>query len=305
LIFLDILQTFRNFALDILPLFIIAFAISAVSARYFAPASLDALIKRNDNRAVLVSAFFGVLLPVTSGCRIPMAAIARRGGASWTPVLTFIGAGAAAGISTVVVTLLIGWQFAVLRLIVALLFALFLSLIIVRVLEPRFAGVAMDSEIEPLFHRDFCETSAEDSFEVPVKTGFIDLWHSLLRLGRVVLPWLFLSLLLATLIHVVVPDKAVEALLGDALSAPRAALIGLPFYFVIGTDIPLLIVLLNKGMSLGGAVTFMLAAPIINFPVLSIIGRWLGYRRALAFMFICWIIASAIGISFGYIDTKL
>ncbi|MBE0447038.1 MAG: permease [Actinobacteria bacterium] len=300
--FLGILHMFRDFALDVLPLFIIALAISAVSAQCFPPRSLDELIQRNGARAVLVSAFFGVLLPVTSGYRIPMAAIARKGGAPWMLVLTFIGTGAAASISTIIVTSLIGWQFAVLRLIVALLFAFILSLIF-RVLEPRLAPVAI-GEVESLFNKDYCEASGSDSDVNGTEDGLIGIWQGFLRLGKVVLPWLLLSMILAILIQAMVPGKVIESFFSGPLSAPSAALIGFPFYFVIGTDVPLLLVLLKKGMSLGGVIAFMLAAPVVNFPVLSMVSRWLGYRVALVFITVCWLVASAIGALFGYVGAK-
>jgi len=34
------------------------------------------------------------------------------------------------------------------------------------------------------------------------------------------------------------------------------------------------------------------------------VGRWLGYRRALVFVALCWLVASAIGMLFGYIDAR-
>ncbi|HCG98641.1 MAG TPA: hypothetical protein DE036_02210 [Actinobacteria bacterium] len=79
---------------------------------------------------------------------------------------------------------------------------------------------------------------------------------------------------------------------------------GLPFYFVFGADVPIIFVLLKKGLGVGGAVALMLAAPVVNAPVLAMVGRWLGYRRALVFVALCWLVASAIGMLFGYIDAR-
>lgn len=304
MIFFDIITTFRDLTLDILPLVIIALALAAVLAQYFPPRSLDRLIQGTPSRAVLASSFFGVFLPATTGCRVPMAAIARRSGAPWAPVLTFIAAGSAAGVSTLIVTLLLGWQLAVLRIIVALLSALVLSLLITRFIEPRLAMAAMDSEVEPLFDNDFCEYCAEDDDETPPGLQFLRVWRSFARSARVVVPWLALSLLLASLIEVVVSKETVTALLNGPLEAPKAALLGLPFYFVFGADVPIIYVLLKKGLSLGGAVALMLAAPVVNAPVLAIVGRWLGYRRALVFLALCWSVAAAIGALFGYIDSR-
>lgn len=304
MIFFEIVMTIRDLALAVLPLFIISLVISAVLAQYFTPRSLDVIIQRSPSRAVLASTFFGVFLPATTGCRVPMAAIARKSGATWAPLFTFIAAGAAAGVSTLSVTLLLGWQLAVLRIIVALLFALILSIVVTKVLEPRFAAVAMDSEVEPLFHKDFCEACLEsDTGERPA-FHVAKAWESLVRVTRVVAPWFALSLLLAALVEVVASRETVIAFFEGPLAVPKAALVGLPFYFVFGADVPLVFVLLKKGVSLGGAVAMMLAAPVVNIPVLTVLGRWLGYRRALAFVALCWLVAVAVGLLFGYIDAR-
>ncbi len=303
MIFVQILETFRGFVIDVLPLFIIALVLSAVVVEYFPARGLDKLLQQMKNRETLVSALLGVVIPATPAFRVSMAAIARRSGAQWTPVLTFV-AGAGAGLATLIMTSMVSIQFMILRLVVVLLFAYAVSLFIVKLIEPRLAAVAMDSDVETLFSRDFSEVSAEDIDNTGGSVTLAGVWRNLLGLARVMLPWLFLSLFLATLVDVVVPKATVEALLGGRFSALKAALIGIPFYFVGGAEIPLLNVLVNKGMNLGAAVSLMLTAPLINFPVLSVLGRWVGYRKALGFMAMCWFIAVAIGLLLGYVDVK-
>lgn len=300
MIFLQILRTFRHFSLDILPLFIIAFAVSVVALECFSARIFDKVLQKSNGKSTLSTVLFGALLPATPGYRIPMAAIARRAGMAWTPVLTFIGVGAGAGISTFIVTLTIGWDFLALRIVAALIFSFLLSIIIAKVLEPQFASTAMDSDIEPLFVRDFCEasTASIDKEDGVIET--VGLWRNGLSLARITLPWLFLSLLLATLIYVVVPREFVEELLGDRFSAFTASLLGIPFYFVGGMEVPIILSLMGKGMNLGAAVSIMIAAPVVNIPVFTAMARWLGYRKAFAFMAICWFIAASIGTVFNF-----
>jgi hypothetical protein len=294
LIFIQILRTFYNYTLDILPFFAAAILIAAVALEYFPARTLDTLIKKNEKREVLISVFFGILFPATPASRVPMAALARRGGASWTPVLSFIGAGAGAGTATILMTVLVGWRIALLRLVMALLFALVLSLIITRFVEPRFAAAAMDAEVAPLCSREFCEIAAGelDGEDEPTIGGA---WCNIVQLVRITAPWLFLSIAIATLINVLMPSSTVQGLFAGNLSAVKASLVGLPFYLAGGADIPLLLVFLDKGMTLGAAVSFMLAAPLINFPVIITMKRWLGYRKTIAFLAICWVVASLIG----------
>lgn len=301
MIFLQVLRIFHHYSLEILPLFIIAFAVSVVALECFSARIFEKILQKSGGKSTISTILFGVLLPVTPGYRIPMAAIARRAGTTWTPVLTFIGVGAGAGISTFIVTLMIGWDFMALRLVATLIFSFLLSIIVAKVLEPRFAAAAMDSDVEPLFTRDFCEASTASIDKEDGVIEVVGLWRNGLSLARITLPWLLLSLLLATLIYVVVPRELVEEFLGGRFSAFTASLLGVPFYFVGGMEVPVILSLMSKGMSLGSAVSIMIAAPVVNVPVFTVMVRWLGYRRTFAFMAICWFISAAIGTVFNFI----
>jgi len=300
LIFLQVLNTIRDFSLDILPLFVIAFVVAVLSTEYFPTRALDKLLQRTGKGSTLTSAIFGVFLPATPAYRIPMAVIASQGGARWTPVLTFIG-GAVGGLSTLIITVMIGWKVAFLRVVVSLLFAYLLSVAISKLIETRFAAAAMDTLIEPLFIPEFSEGSVSDIEKPGGSIKLSDTLQGALRLARVVLPWIFLSLFIAALIHIIIPEEAVKRVLGDQFSPFKASLMGIPFYFVFGADVPIIIALLGKGMDFGAAVSLMLAAPVVNIPTLIAVGRWLGYRKALAFIAICWLIASIIGMLLGLV----
>ena len=117
LIFLQILQIFRHLAVNALLLFIIALAVSAVSVKHYPVRSYDRLLKQNRERTVLISGLFGVLLPATPALRIPMAMLARQGGAKWAQTIAFI-AGAGAGASSLILTLMLGFKIVVLRIII-------------------------------------------------------------------------------------------------------------------------------------------------------------------------------------------
>jgi len=300
LIFLQILHTIRDFSLDMLPLFAIAFVIAVLSMEYFPTRALDKLLQQTGKGSTLTSAVFGVFLPATPAYRVPMAVIASQGGARWTPVLTFM-AGAAAGLSTLIITAMIGWKVAFLRVVISLLFAYLLSVAVSKFIEDRFAAAAMDTLIEPLFVREFNEGTISDIEKPGGSVKLSDALQGALRLARVVLPWIFLSLFIAALIHIIIPAEAVNRVLGGQLSPLKASLMGIPFYFVFGADVPIIIALLGKGMDFGAAVSLMLAAPVVNIPTLMALGRWLGYRKALAFIAICWLIASTIGMLFNLV----
>ncbi|MEW5705611.1 MAG: permease [Actinomycetota bacterium] len=301
MIFLQILQTFRGFAIDILPLFIIALVVSSVFMEYFSFRSLDRLMLGKRGRTTFTSTLFAVFLPVTPVCRIPMAASIKRYGAGWPYALAFVGAGAGASLPALIITFMISWQFAALRVIAALAFLIVLPLIVRKVLEPRFSSRPLDFEIKSLFNQDFCEVSYDYINKDNLEPKLSGAWQNFLKLARITLPWLVLSLFIASLVYVIVPSEAIRAILGGKYTALKTSLLGFPFYFALGLEVPILFVLLKKGMDMGAAVSLMLAAPVVNFPVLSTLGRWLGYKKAVAFIFCCWLAASAIGVFFSYV----
>jgi uncharacterized membrane protein YraQ (UPF0718 family) len=100
---------------------------------------------------------------------------------------------------------------------------------------------------------------------------------------------------------VIAPGLVGQALFGGNFGVIWISLLGIPFYFIGGAEIPIAYVLLSEGMGVGGAITFMLAAPLINAPVFVMMSRWLGYRMASAYMAICWLFIVLIGfiVNFG------
>jgi uncharacterized membrane protein YraQ (UPF0718 family) len=243
---------------------------------------------------------YTVFLPATPVYKIVIAALSRRNGSKWAPALTFIGAGAGAGFAAIVVTMILGWKLTLLRAGISLLFGLMLAVVLAKYLEHQLAATAMDFEVESLLIKDFVEAKEQNLDRVETPT-IKDLWSGLVRISRIAIPWFVLSVFLATLMKVVVPDSVGQALFGGNFGVIWMSLLGIPFYFIGGAEIPIAYVLLSEGMGAGGAITFMLAAPLINVPVFVMMSRWLGYRMAAAYMIICWLFIILIGfiVNFG------
>ena len=120
----------------------------------------------------------------------------------------------------------------------------------------------------------------------------------------------FLGITIAVLFQRFVPPEAVGLLFGryHGFGHLMAVAIGVPFYFCGGATIPLLMDWLASGMSLGIAVTFMIAGQamkIINLGALKIV---LGAKHFLfyvlfcvAFSVLCGVLVDAIGIDRGVI----
>lgn len=97
-------------------------------------------------------------------------------------------------------------------------------------------------------------------------------------------PFVLLGAVVSALIEVFVPSKAFErmALLPKPLQLPAAGLAGMAFPVCECGSVPVARRLATKGLMPSAAVTFMLAAPIIN-PVV-IVSTWVAYRGRDALM---------------------
>jgi uncharacterized membrane protein YraQ (UPF0718 family) len=296
LIFIDILNTFYNLLLQVAPWFVISLILTAVSVEFLPASTLSRLFKSGDGNDIPIAVSFAVLLPAMAAYKVLIAAYSRRGGIKWAPVLSFIAAGSGAGFAALSVTMMIGWELAAVRLVVALILGFVSAVVFAKYFEPRLAATAMDFEVESLLTRDFIEAQ-EENLDRKEKPKLIDIWNSLIRATRISVPWLILSLFMATLIKTIIPVSVIEVLLSGNLGIVWLSFLGIPFYFVGGAEIPIISILMQKGMGMGGAVVLMLAPPLVNAPVFIAMSRWLGYRAAAAFMIVCWLIIVVMGVA--------
>jgi uncharacterized protein len=298
LIFIDILHTFYSLLLQVAPWLGISLVLAALSTELLPANTLDRLFKKSKGSQIPVAVFYSAILPATAAYKVIIAAFTRRTGSNWVPTLSFVGAGASVGIASLVVTAMISWQLAALRLVLALVFGFIMSLIIAKYFEPKLTATAMDFEVESLLSRDFVEVK-EENLNRENKPSILDLWDGLVRIARITIPWFFLSLFLATLIKTIVPGSVTDSLFGGSFSLVWIALLGIPFYFIGGAEIPLIYVLMQGSMKMGGASVLMLAAPLINVPVFITMSRWLGYRVSAIYMAISWLLIVIIGFAIG------
>jgi uncharacterized membrane protein YraQ (UPF0718 family) len=299
LIFVDILNTFYDLLLKTAPWLAVSLIVTALSIEFLPTGNLNSLIRTRKGYAVPVAIIYAIFFPASPAYKVLIASFARRGGSRWAPVLTFVGVGAGAGIASILVAMVVGWQLALTRIVAAALFGFALSIIAAKYFEPSLASTAMDFEVETLITHDFVEIK-EDNINKEEPPTYYDMWNSLVRVCRITVPWFILSIFLATLVKIIVPNSLTQSLLGGNLEIMLAALAGLPFYFLGGAEIPLIYVLIEKGLGLGGAVVLMLGAPLINAPVYVTVSRWIGYRMAAIYLVLCWVLLVMLGLAVNY-----
>ncbi len=85
-------------------------------------------------------------------------------------------------------------------------------------------------------------------------------------------PWLFAGMALAAICEPLMAPDLLH-IDNDAVELPVAVLLGVPLYACGVAAIPLVAVLVHKGLSLGAAAAFLAAAPVLNVAVFSRLRR--------------------------------
>ncbi|MFZ5801595.1 MAG: permease [Candidatus Omnitrophota bacterium] len=124
--------------------------------------------------------------------------------------------------------------------------------------------------VEKYLVSDF--TSAEEDEEEPGFRGLRDR----LRFGleeafsivHKIWLWVLVGVGLGSLIHNLVPEEAVQAIIARTgyFSVPIAVLLGVPMYGSCAAILPIAVVLFQKGIPLGTALAFMMAIAALSLP---------------------------------------
>lgn len=95
-------------------------------------------------------------------------------------------------------------------------------------------------------------------------------------------PWLVAGLLAAALAEPTLPHDAFVGI-SPFVAIPVAALLGVPFYVSASAAMPVLAVLLHKGLSPGSAVAFLLTGPAVTPKTISFLAKRFGPSAARMF----------------------
>jgi len=101
----------------------------------------------------------------------------------------------------------------------------------------------------------------------------------------------------------IIPSSAIAGLVGgNGLWANFfASVSGALMYFATLTEVPILQGLLGSGMGQGPALALLLAGPALSLPSMIVIGKIMGAKKALVYIFLVVVMATVTGMIFGVI----
>ncbi len=205
-----------------------------------------------------------------------------------------------ASIPALVVTSLIDMETAGLRLILAVLYALFLTWFTTRIISPKRGNLQQQSPETQMPLSSLILT--DDKSMLPsrgLRTFVQVIWKSFTgQVERALIP-LIIGFSLASILTIYMPAYTLRPWLGEgAVPGPYlAAFLAMPFQLTGGAEVPLASALLIKGASLGTALSVMLVAPITTFSVIRHLYRPMKIKTVALYLVATWFVAGSLGVA--------
>jgi uncharacterized membrane protein YraQ (UPF0718 family) len=249
-------------------------------------------LSRSDFKSVLWSALVGVPLPLCSCGVIPTGMSLRKEGASRGATVAFLISTPQTGADSIAATYsVLGLPFALLRPVAAFITSLFGGLLV-----NRFDGdnSAINSDLESSTKSDEEEYRNKNKLMQVLHYSFVEMLQDI---GK----WLILGILFAGLIAIFLPDSVFSTYLNNPLLNMLIVLaVAVPTYTCATGSIPMAAALMMKGLSPGAALVFLMAGPATSIASMTVIGKALGRRSLLIYLFAIIVGAMLFGLLIDY-----
>lgn len=186
-----------------------------------------------------------------------------------------------------------GWQIAALYIVSGLIVAIIAGIIIGR--------LGLEKEVEEFVYKVHAKKIKEKemTWKERINFGLNESKSITLK----VLPYLLVGIAIGGIIHGYAPSDLLLQIAGpnNPLAVPIAVLIGIPLYSNAAGMVPIVGVLINKGLPIGTALAFMMAVIGLSLPEMIILRKVLKPKLLAIFAFIMFIAFTGIGLLFNLI----
>ncbi len=262
------LEIFWNTLAQLAPWFLLGCLLSGFLAVWVDPALLRRHFGPGRRFGVLKAVIIGIPLPLCSCGVLPSAITLRRSGAGDPPAMAFLVTTPQTGADSILVTAgMLGWPFAVFRVVSALIIGL-----VAGWLCPASSPEAqIDS---PLPQRD-----------KTWRAGWSFIWNDLF--GSIWKP-LLIGIALSALVSFLLPANALASTSSWPLPLTLLAvlILAVPLYICSTASVPLAAALVAGGMPLSAALVLLIAGPATNLATLVAVRKEFG-GRFVAIMLSC------------------
>lgn len=271
---------------------VLIFGISYIQS-YFPPERTKKILgKYKGIKANIIGALLGTVTPFCSCSSIPIFIGFTRAGLSSGVTFSFLISSPLVDLASLMLLVsFFGWPIAIMYVVVGLILAVIGGTII----EKTKIGENIEEFVKNGSSIDI------DIVELSTRERLIYAKEQVLATYKKVFPYIIVGILIGALIHNVLPEAFIEALLGSNswYSVLLATVLGAPMYADIFGTLPVAEALFSKGAGLGSILSFMMSVTALSLPSLVMLRRVVKPKLLIAFISIVLIGIIIIGYLFN------
>jgi len=254
------------------PWLLLGFLFAGVLHIYMPEKKIKKYMGGNNLQSVTNASLLGIPLPLCSCGVIPTGIAFYKEGASKGSTVSFLISTPQTGIDSILVTYsMLGLPFATLRPIVAFFSGIFGG-VVTNMTNNKKSSKSIPAEKEEK------EKKVEGKFRLMMRYAFVDFLMDIAK-------WLIIGLAIAALISLILPaDFFTQYLANEYLSMLIVLLAAIPIYVCATGSVPIVAVLMMKGLSPGAALVFLMAGPATNTATMAVIGKAIDKKTLLIYM---------------------
>lgn len=229
---------------------------------------------KKNTRSVMNATLLGIPLPLCSCGVIPAGISFYRNGATKGATTSFLISTPQTGIDSMLVTYsLLGLPMALIRPAIA-----FITGIAGGIITNKIDNEQPNQLVQPQGKKDQ-KTGIGERMVEAFRYGFIEFMQDIAK-------WLVIGLLIAALLAVVIPDSFFTTYIQHGwINMLIVLAASVPLYVCATGSVPIAAVLMLKGLSPGAALVFLMAGPATNAATLTVLGKTIGKKATLAYLF--------------------
>lgn len=290
-------------------------------------------------KAYPLSIIAGLLLAVCSCTILPLFAGIKKKGAGIGPALAFLYTAPATNILAILFTgSVLGWKYAVARIILSVIFAVLIGIIISNLFrkedeaEEKTAQKSVVAEKESIGGKYrllvffavliailIVGTRVSGNYKYISLAILVLILILISRLfdksemsawlsetwmfTKKIFPLLLIGIFTAGILTEMLPRNFLASFMGENTVSANlfAVLFGIFMYFPTLVEVPMAKMFLSLGMAKGPLVAYLLADPVISLASILVVRKFIGNKRTLAYVTLILVFTTISGLIFGYL----
>jgi uncharacterized protein len=252
---------------------VLIFIISFVRS-YISPVKVRQLVSgKNEYLGNILAALLGIITPFCSCSAVPLFIGFVEAGIPLGVTFSFLISSPMVNEIAIILLLgMVGWQITALYIFSGLIIAIVAGIVIGKL---KLEGEVESYVYEMIKKMEAAGGAAIVDESMNIRGRLIYGWENMIDILRRVTPYVIIAIGIGAVIHGYVPNELLIKYTGpgNPLAVPIAVLIGVPLYSNAAGIIPLVAVLIEKGMAIGTALAFMMAVTALSLPEMIILRK--------------------------------